>query len=398
MMRPIQWERLYRGKSDVIFNGISYSNTDDNNNIEISITKPLHSFDASGNQGVGELIIMHQKNNTGVAPLWVCIPIVNSSVQGGSTGTRPGSAAIIEDMLDNLPGVPYVAKGKKDSSGDMKGNKLLVRRGDNSTQGFSEYTYKTSSSSAHKHTDGQGGAKHRHFRVPGMDHAGVDTSESAFMDAYTSGSTQISNQNTLGDSFKLNDVIPLASYFFYKGVFNTTSTVTYSSCSNIDNIVLNVVVFDIKDAIPISSVYAAKLQTIYQPGSSSTGYPLLMSHNYVAQEDTYNNVSYHKNPFTNAEADDIYIDCSPVNFKNDDTKTTVLESTTTNNTLDAGASIADVIVSFVNSSFFAIIIGIILMVIVFKSGRFLLKIIFGKQSLPNPGDMMAHTNNLTDVK
>ena len=25
---------MYRGKSDVIFNGISYSNTDDNNNIE----------------------------------------------------------------------------------------------------------------------------------------------------------------------------------------------------------------------------------------------------------------------------------------------------------------------------------------------------------------------------
>merc|ERR1711965_412014 len=47
---------MYRGKSDVIFNGISYSNTDDNNNIEISITLPLHTFDASANHGVGELI------------------------------------------------------------------------------------------------------------------------------------------------------------------------------------------------------------------------------------------------------------------------------------------------------------------------------------------------------
>mgnify|MGYP001163548553 CR=1 FL=1 len=389
---------MYRGKSDVIFNGISYSNTDDNNNIEISITLPLHTFDASANHGVGELIIMHQKNNTGVAPLWVCIPIVNSSIQGGSTGTRPGGAAIIEDMIDNLPGVPYIAKGQKDDSGGTKGNRILVRRGDNSTQGYSDFTFKTSSSSAHRHTDEQGGAKHRHYHVPGVGHAGADESEAAFMDAYTSGSTQISNQNTLGNSFKLNDVIPLAPYYFYTGVFNSTSGVTYDTCSNIDNIVLNVVVFDLKDGIPISSVYATKLQTIYETGSSTTGYPLLMSHNYKPIPDTYNNVSYHTNPFTNAEADDIYIDCSPVNFKNDDTKTTVLESTTTNNTLDAGSSVADVVLSFVNSSFFAIIIGVILMFIVYKTGRFLLKFVFGKQSMPNPGDMMGHTNNPSDSK
>ena len=406
---------MYRGKSDVIFNGISYSNTDDNNNIEISITKPLHSFggldpsgnqtdpsgnqiDTSGKQGVGELIIMHQKNNTGVPALWVCIPIVNSSIQSGSTGTRPGSAAIIEDMIDNLPGVPYIAKGKKDDSGGTKGNKVLVRRGDNSTQGYTDFTFKTSSSSAHKHTENQGGAKHRHYHVPGVGHAGDDETESAFMDAYTSGSTQISNQNTLGDSFKLNDVIPLAPYYFYTGVFNSTSSVTYESCSNIDNIVLNVVVFDLENAIPISSVYASKLQTIYQPGSSTTGYPLLMNHNYTAIPDTYNNVSYHTNPFTNAPADDIYIDCSPINFKNDDSKTTVLESTTTNNTLDAGSSVADVVLSFVNSSFFAIIIGIILMYIVYKSGRFIFKFLGGKESMPNPGDMMGHNKNPTDSK
>ena len=78
--------------------------------------------------------------------MWVCIPIVNSSIQSGSTGTRPGSAAIIEDMIDNLPGVPYIAKGKKDDSGGTKGNKVLVRRGDNSTQGYTDFTFKTSSS------------------------------------------------------------------------------------------------------------------------------------------------------------------------------------------------------------------------------------------------------------
>ena len=92
---------MYSGQSDVIFNGINYSTTDDNNNIEIFITKPLHTFGKDGNIGVAELIIQHQKNNTGNAPLWVCIPINNITEQVGGAGTRALSTSIVESIIDN---------------------------------------------------------------------------------------------------------------------------------------------------------------------------------------------------------------------------------------------------------------------------------------------------------
>ena len=382
---------MYYGKSDVVFNGITYSNTSDNNNIEVFITKPLHSFGADGTQGVGELIIQHQKNNTGVAPLWVCIPINDITIQAGSAGTRGLSTSILETMIDNIPGVPFIAKGvkKTDSTGYNK-NKILVRRADNSSQGYSETTFKTSSSVHHTHRDGDNSvASHRHFHVPGI-HADDNTAQS-FIDAYTSGATEISNQANLGKSYKLNDVIPLSPYYYYKGVFNSTGDVTYSTCGNIDNIEINVVVFDISNGIPVSSVYATKLRSAYKPGSGTTSYPLLMDNNYQSIPDDYNNVSYHPQPFTNAQEDDIYIDCS--NFESNSTKKTVLQDSKNNKVLDAGASITSVLSGFINSSLFSIIIGIIVMYILFKFCRFLLRLIFGKASIPNPGNMM---NNVMD--
>lgn len=378
---------MYNGKSDVIFNGISYSNTSENNNIEIAITKPLHTFGEDGATGVGELIIQHQKNNTGVAPLWVCIPINNSSIISGSAGTRSTSTGVIEMIIDSLPGVPFITKGVKNNKGNIKKDKVLVRRGDNSSQGFTDYTYHTASSEYHRHSDEDGNVKHRHSHIPGL-HVEDDSTAQDFMNAYTQGSTQISNQSTLGKSFKLNDVIPLAPYYFYKGVFNTTSEVTYTSCSNVDNIQMNVVVFDITNGIPISSIYASKLSAIYEAGNAKTSYPLLMDHNYIGIPDTFNNVSYHPQPFANEEEDEIYIDCRPIDSKTEEATTTVLEKTKKNDVLDSGASLSSIILSFVNSSFFAIIVGVIAMILLFKFCRFLLQLLFGKQQLPNPGEMM----------
>ena len=184
---------MYSGQSDVVFNGITYSNTDDNNNIEVFITKPLHTFGTNADTGVAELIIQHQKNNTGNAPLWVCIPINNIEDQTGGAGTRGLSTSIVEAMIDNLPGVPLIKK---------QNNSLLVRRADSSAEGFAQFTYNTSSNPHHTHGDVQ----HSHFHVPNAHESSSATQ--SFMDAYTAGTTQLSNQSDLGTSYKLNDVIP----------------------------------------------------------------------------------------------------------------------------------------------------------------------------------------------
>ena len=114
--------------------------------------------------------------------------------------------------------------------------------------------------------------------------------------------------------------------------------------------------------------------------------------------DTYNNVSFHSKSFTNSEDDDIYIDCRPVNFKDDDFTNTVLESTTSNKSLEEGVSIINLLTSFVNSKLFAMIIGIIVMFIVYKSGRLLLRIVFGKQAMPSPDNIMGADSKTTSSK
>ena len=374
---------MYSGQSEVVFNGITYSNTDDNNNIEIFITKPLHTFGTNGDTGVAELIIQHQKNNTGNAPLWVCIPINNIADQVGGAGTQPLSTSIVESIIDNLPGVPLIKKEK---------NSLLVRRADTSSEGFTQFTYNTTSSSHHTHDN----VKHSHFHVP-IAHEDSDAAKS-FIDAYTAGTTQLSNQNDLGISYKLNDVIPLAPYYFYNGVFNTTGEITYDNCTSLENININVIVFDIKNGIPISSDYAAAISSTYKPGSKTTTYPLLLENNYPAIPDTYNNVSYHPQPFTNAKDDDIYIDCRPINFKTTDKTKTILQDDKNNNVLDAGASFSSIILSAVNGSAFGIIVGILVMILLFKFCRYLLKLIFGKATIPKPGAMMHDMTNTTDGK
>ena len=374
---------MYSGQSDVIFNGINYSTTDDNNNIEIFITKPLHTFGKDGNIGVAELIIQHQKNNTGNAPLWVCIPINNITEQVGGAGTRALSTSIVESIIDNLPGVPLIKKQK---------NSILVRRADSSSEGFTQFTYNTNTNAEHTH----GNVKHSHFHVP-LAHEDSDAAKS-FIDAYTAGTTQLSNQNELGISYKLNDVIPLAPYYFYNGVFNTTGEITYDNCSSLENININVIVFDIKNGIPISSDYADAISATYKPGGKNTSYPLLLDNNYPAIPDTFNNVSYHSQPFTNAKEDDIYIDCTPVNYKTTDKTTTILQDEKNNEVLDAGASISSVILDAVNGSAFAIIVGILVMILVFRFGKWLLKVIFGKESIPNPGNMMHDMTKTIDAK
>ena len=134
---------------------------------------------------------------------------------------------------------------------------MLVRRADSSSEGFTQFTYNTSSNAHHTHGDVQ----HSHFHVPAA-HEDSDATKS-FLDAYTAGTTQLSNQNELGMSYKLNDVIPLAPYYFYNGVFNTTGEITYDNCTSLENININVIVFDIKNGIPISSDYAAAISATY---------------------------------------------------------------------------------------------------------------------------------------
>ena len=380
---------MYSGSSDVVFNGVTYSNTSDNNNIEIFLTKPLHTFGKDGKTGVAELIIQHQKNNTGNAPLWVCIPINDVSQQVGGAGSRPLSTSIVEKIIDNLPGVPLIKK---------QNNSLLVRRVDNSSEGYSQFTFNTPSSKNHKHReDDKVVAKHQHYHVPGG-HISDDSSAKAFINAYTAGTTQISNQNDLGISFKLNDVIPLAPYYFYNGVFNTSGEISYASCTSLENININVVVFDITNGIPISELYANKISSSYDPGSKNTNYPLLIDNNYPAIPDTFKNVSYHPQPFANSKEDDIYIDCTPVNYKTNEKTTTILQDEKNNEVLDAGASISSVILSAVNSSAFAIIIGILAMILLFKFCKYMLKLIFGKETIPNPGDMMNDLTNTDEIK
>lgn len=380
---------MYSGQSEVVFNGITYSNTDDNNNIEIFLTKPLHTFGEDGQTGVAELIIQHQKNNTGNAPLWVCIPINNITQQVGGAGTRPLSTSIVETIIDNFPGVPLIKK---------QNNSLLVRRADSSSEGYTQFTFNTPSSNSHKHMSNDNVvAKHQHYHVPGQ-HVSDDSAAKAFINAYTAGTTQVSNQNDLGMSFKLNDVIPISPYYFYNGVFNTTGEISYENCTSLENININVVVFDISNGIPISDLYANKISSTYEPGSKTTNYPLLMDNNYPAIPDTFNNVSYHAQPFSNAKEDDIYIDCTPVNYKTTDTTTTILQDEKKNNVIDAGASISSIILNMVNSSAFAIIVGILAMIILFRFCRYMLKLIFGKESLPNPGNMMNELTNTGEIK
>jgi hypothetical protein len=380
---------MYSGESDVVFNGVTYSNTSDNNNIEIFLTKPLHTFGKDGKTGVAELIIQHQKNNTGNAPLWVCIPITDTTVQAGGGGARPSATSIIETIIDNLPGVPLIKKQK---------NSLLVRRVDNSSEGYTQFTFNTPSSQNHKHMDDDKVAvKHQHYHVPGI-HISDDTSAKAFIDAYTAGTTQLSNQNELGMSFKLNDVIPISPYYFYNGVFNTSGEISYDNCTSLENININVIVFDIENGIPIREEYANKISSTYEPTSKTTSYPLLMDNNYPAIPDTFKNVSYHPQPFSNSKEDDIYIDCTPVNYKTTEKTTTILQDEKNNEVLDAGASMGSFLLDIVNSSAFAIMIGILAMLLLFKFSRYLIRLIFGKESIPNPGDMMDDLTNTDKIK
>ena len=95
---------------------------------------------------------------------------------------------------------------------------------------------------------------------------------------------------------------------------------------------------------------------------------------------------------------DRYIDCTPVNYKTTDKTTTILQDEKNNEVLDAGASISSVILDAVNGSAFAIIVGILVMILVFRFGKWLLKVIFGKESIPNPGNMMHDMTKTIDAK
>jgi hypothetical protein len=123
-----------------------------------------------------------------------------------------------------------------------------------------------------------------------------------------------------------------------------------------------------------------------------------MDNNYPAVPDTFKNVSYHPQPFSNSKEDDIYIDCTPVNYKTNEKTTTILQDEQTNDVLDAGASIGSVLLDIVNSSAFAIMIGILAMILLFKFSRYLIRLIFGKESIPNPGDMMDDLTNTDKIK
>ena len=104
--------------------------------------------------------------------MWVCIPINNITDQTGGAGTRALSTSIVEAIIDYLPGVPLIKKQK---------NSLLVRRADSSSEGFTQFTYNTSSNAHHTHGDVQ----HSHFHVPAA-HEDSDATKS-FLDACLDG-------------------------------------------------------------------------------------------------------------------------------------------------------------------------------------------------------------------
>ena len=387
----------YNGKSEVMFNGITYSNTDINNSIEIYITKPLHTFGEEDLPADGELIIAHRKSNSGAHELWVHIPITQIDKEGlTGSATNQVSQVVLEQMIKTIEGPPYVQKQK---------NNLLVRQADNSDQGYLEIDFPTTDSLIpHTHSKDDGTQKmHTHEFIP-LHSNDPSEGEKAFLAEYkkttTEGSTEIQNQSNLHMSYKLNDIIPNAPYYFYKGVFNSSGGVSYSSCANVDNNkILNVIVFDIKDSISVSEKYATMLTNSHDPTRKKTTYPLLLDHSYRAQPDKYKNVSYHTNPFKTSKSkysndDEIYIDCTPINYEANEKKSTILKKDTNNDVLDAGASISTIIIGFLNSSAFGLILGIIAMIVLFRSYRYLLQVIFGKKTLPTPTDI---TNKIEDV-
>lgn len=386
----------YNGQSEVTFNNITYSNTDDNNTIQIYITKPLHSFGDDGSMGAGELIIAHNKSNSGVNPLWVCIPITSISDGVISSGTNASSMTLVENIIKNIPGPPFITTRPNNNS-------LLVRQADTSSNlGFTEFNYYGKTARSHIHTSESGGnRKHSHEHIAGIHTENPSETEEDFLKAFTgtSGSTDIQYQNNLPGSYKLNDIIPSnAPYFFYIGAFNSSGNVSYSNCSTIDHTLLNVIVFDIKNGISVSRKYATMLTNTYDPTNKKKTYPLLLDNNFKAIPDTNKNVSYHETPFKKSKEDEIYIDCTPVNYKTTDKTTTILEKDTNNDALDAGASITSVILNFLNSSAFAILLGIIAMMILFRSSKYLLHVVFGKKSLPTPSDIVNKVDEVTAIK
>ena len=376
---------IYKGSSDVMFNGVSYSNTIATNIIEISLTKPLHTFDSSLN-AVGELIIRHQSG--GYDDLWVCIPVVDitNPVYKASSNLKKSSSTLVEQIINNLPGIPYVKYDDETT---------LLRMGNSTHTLANENKIKS-----HMHTvDGQN-KSHTHYHIPNEHNIvpGTDaySEDQEIANTITTGGDNISNQIDLNYDFKLNDVIPTAPYYYYKGLYSVdcSTSATYGSSGTR---IINVIVFDIKDAISISGALAAALNInsiAKSEKTTSKSTPLLLDNCYVAQPDTNDNVSYHSGSFTTKnDDDDIYIDCQPT----DACGNTVLIDHKENTVINAGdSSITAVLESLINSPILAILAGVIAIFILYHMARTSIRVIFGKDKIPIPGHHSGE-GGLTDV-
>jgi len=373
---------IYNGSADVMFNGVSYSNTIDTNIIEVSLSKPLHTYDSSLNP-VAELIIRHQTNASGYNDLWICIPVVNITDPFYNFSSNLGSSSIklVETMLTSLPGIPYIKYDGKEGT--------LLRMGKNAPTELSN----PDNISKHYHDD----KPHSHYHIVNQHGITGDTNaianEASIEKSLTEGGDEISNQVEIYLDYKLNDVIPTAPYYYYKGLYSIDCTVSAEYASS-GTKTINVIVFDIADAIPITDLLS-KAVANESITTSDTASPILLDNCYVAQLDTTQNVSYHKGNFTQnvGGEDDIYINCQPT----DACGNTVLIDKETNNAIDAGDNtIMKFFGDITDGPIVPILVGLIAIVIVFNLGRTFLKLIFGKDKLPDPSTMFDNDGH-TDV-
>ena len=378
----------YNGTADVMFNGVSYSNSLSTNTIEISLTKPLHTFDSSLNS-VGELLIRH--SSLGYNDLWVCIPIVNvaNAKYNPSSNLKSSSIELVETIINNTPGPPYVK---------YTGSNTLLRQGSNPPLTLPN----SNKISNHKHTLTNGSEKaHSHYHIPNLHDISEGTlaysRDKEIASQLSEGGSEISNQVSLdGFSFMLNNVIPTAPYYYYRGLYSTdcSTTPSYGSTSSS---VLNVIVFDIANAIPISESLANALSITKVTNSKI---PILLDNCYTAQEDTDNNVNYHSGSFTTnvSSEDDIYIDCQPT----DACGNTVLVDEKDNNVIDTGDSadvgIGAIMNKLIDSPIIPMLVGIIAIFIVYKLGRMLLRVIFGKENMPLPAHLTDSISHMDPTK
>lgn len=173
------------------------------------------------------------------------------------------------------------------------------------------------------------------------------------------------NVNLNSSEFTLQNIVPNKPFYNYTKIIDGT----------------NYIIFDIKNAIPISSTTLNSLTTILQPIPVSDS--LIMSKSGKGKENI--NIFYNaKGPNSNNKEDDIYISCNPTG--NSENEETVTFQTTQNETVNLNFSEITSSPYFVYVMY-ALVFIIILMIINGLIGA------FTSSSLKMPSFMKKNSSN-----